>query len=116
MLQCLRGLNQYQLLEHSYQREFRFVNDQDLVERPYIDLIKVIFLLSFLKAFFRVELSACGIHRNGKKSHSKTLLTNNKKPMQGGVNDADATVYSPEWVQLRFLNHKTVFLCENSTF
>ena len=57
MLQCLRQLDQYELLEHSHQREYRFVNDQNLVEKPYIELIKVKWL-SIVKNLIQLELGA----------------------------------------------------------
>ena len=42
MLDCLAQLEQYDLLKFSHKRSYRFVTDNDLVNEPYMELIKVI--------------------------------------------------------------------------
>ena len=40
MLNCLRGLEKYDLLKYSHQRSWRFTNDGDFINKPYIGMIK----------------------------------------------------------------------------
>ena len=42
MMDCLRSLDQYELLKYSHKRSYRFVNDQNLLELPYMELIKAV--------------------------------------------------------------------------
>ena len=41
MLDCLKELDQYDLLKFSHKRHYRWVNDGNLVNAPYMELIKV---------------------------------------------------------------------------
>jgi len=40
MLNCLKDLNQYDLLKFSHKRHYRWVNDGNLVNAPYMEMIK----------------------------------------------------------------------------
>ena len=40
MLNCLRDLEKYDLLKYSHQRSWRFTNDGDFINQPYIEMIK----------------------------------------------------------------------------
>ena len=41
-MDCLRSLDQYELLKYSHKRSYRFVNDQNLLELPYMELLKAV--------------------------------------------------------------------------
>lgn len=49
MLNCLRGLEKYDLLKYSHQRSWRFTNDGDLINQPYIEMIKNAGSITFTK-------------------------------------------------------------------
>lgn len=40
MLDCLRGLDQYDLLKFSHKRSYRYINDGDFLNEPYMEMIK----------------------------------------------------------------------------
>ena len=44
MMDCLKELDQYDLLKFSHKRHYRWVNDGNLVNAPYMEMIKVGYL------------------------------------------------------------------------
>lgn len=41
MMNCLRQLDQYDLLKYSHKRNYRFITDNNLINAPYMEMIKV---------------------------------------------------------------------------